>query len=231
MGNISEEEDLSEIKTNICVQGELFQQCSFLLINIPIKEISSFESIKSIDEAEKRLDTSLEEGSESFKFEIPPETEFCGHCSNLQVWVENNYDIRLIHRNLAFPLLKRLTEVGDPSAKGVFREEIAKRFTTCYLPVIHVLLFEGYLDYLSEEELETIFNEVKLKNRLLLEFLEPTLRIKGYSKHDLSKKGFIKYLNKFYLDLEEGKFLPLSVSESFDIDHSNVLQNWLLENI
>ena len=123
---ISEEEDLSEIKTNIYVQGELFQQCSFLLINIPIKEISSFESIKSIDEAEKRLDTSLEEGSESFKYEIPPETEFWGHCSNLQVWVENNYDTRLIHRNLAFPLLKRLTEVGDPSAKRVFREEIAK---------------------------------------------------------------------------------------------------------
>ena len=79
--------------------------------------------------------------------------------------------------------------------------------------------------------LETIFNEVKLKNSLLFEFLEPTLRIKGYSKHELSKKGFGKYLEKFYSDLEDGKFLPLKLSESFDIDHSNVLYNWLLENI
>ncbi len=73
---ISEEDDLSETKTNIYVKGDLFRQCSFLLINIPIEEISSLKSIESIDEAEERLDKLLEEGSEFFENKVPPETEF-----------------------------------------------------------------------------------------------------------------------------------------------------------
>jgi len=78
---ISEEEGLSETKTNIYVKGELFRQCSFLLINIPVEEITSLDTIESIDEAEERLDPSLEEGNEQYEYEIPPETEFWGHCS------------------------------------------------------------------------------------------------------------------------------------------------------
>lgn len=228
---ISDEEGLSETKTNIYVKGELFRQCSFLLINIPIEEISSFDSIESVDEAEEKLDTSLEEGNESFKYEIPPETEFWCHCSNLQVWVENNYDTRLIHRYLAFPLLKRLTEVGDSTARRVFKEEIAKRFTSCYIPVIHFLLFGQYLDFLSKEELEVLFSEVKAKNNLLFEFLKPILMIQGYAKHDLSKKELGEYLKKFNYDIEDDKFLTLETYESFDIVHGDVIYSWLLENI
>ena len=40
------------------------------------------------------------------------------------------------HHNLAFPLLKVLTKSGDLQAKKVFREEIAKRFESGYVPVI-----------------------------------------------------------------------------------------------
>jgi hypothetical protein len=227
---ISEEEGLRETKTNIYVKGELFRQCSFLLINIPIEEMTSFDSIESIDEAEERLGTSLEEGNESFEYKIPPKTEFWGHCSNIQVWAENNYDTRLIHRYLAFPLLKRLTEVGDPVARRVFKEEIAKRFTSCYLPLIHILLFEGYLDYLSEEELGTVFSEVIRRNKLLFLYLEPVLMIKGYLKYELSKKEFDDYLNKFNAEVESGKFLPLKRYENFIIEHNYVL-NWLYDKI
>ena len=47
---------------------------------------------------------------------------------NLQVWAEMNYDTRILHRNLAFPLLKKLAQVGDPIAKKALKDEIAKRF-------------------------------------------------------------------------------------------------------
>ena len=87
------------------------------------------------------------------KIEIPPETEFWAHCSNLQVWYENKYDTCLLHSELAFPLLKRLEEVGDLLAKRRFKEEIAKRFEDGYFPTIEFLLEEGYDEYLSRKEL------------------------------------------------------------------------------
>ena len=66
--------------TNIYVDGEYFYHCKFLLLNIPIENISDFDDIKSIDEAAERLDRSLEEGSRK-EIQIPPEAEFWGHCS------------------------------------------------------------------------------------------------------------------------------------------------------
>ena len=88
--------------------------------------------------------------------DIPKETQFWGHASNLQAWVENNYDTRLLHRNIAFPLLQRLTNTGDPIAKKVFKEEIAKRYASGHPTVREFLKVEGYLKYLSEEELSSI---------------------------------------------------------------------------
>ena len=97
-----------------------------LLLNIPVNNLGDYFNEGSIDEIEGKLDHSHHYKPPGVQ-EIDPKTEFWGHCSNLQVWVENNYDTRLIHRNLSFPLLKKLTEVGDPTARRHFKEEIAKR--------------------------------------------------------------------------------------------------------
>ena len=111
---IDEEEGIKETRTNIYVNGERFRQCSFLLIEIPIEKMTSLKDIDSIDEAEGRLNTSLEENNNNpFEYKIPPETEFWGHCSNIQAWVENNYNTRLLHRYLAFPLLKTQSYISE----------------------------------------------------------------------------------------------------------------------
>ena len=144
-------------KTNIYVKNQRFYQCKFLLLNIPIEKISSFDEIESIDEAERLNFQVL--GRQTIS--IPSDVEFWGHCSNLQVWAENNYNTRLLHRNIAFPLLKRLTEVGDPLAIKVFREEIVKRFLSGTPKVKHFLSL-GYLDYLNTEEKNTLFKEISL---------------------------------------------------------------------
>lgn len=138
--------------TVIYVGGRYFRQCKFLLLNIPIENVSSFDEIDSIDEAAEKLDKS-QEPVEGYEPIIPPEVEFWGHCSNLQVWYENDYDTRLLHSNLAFSLLKRLTEEGDPLAKRMFKEEIAKRLARGYMPVIEYLQQEEYIAYLTHEEM------------------------------------------------------------------------------
>jgi len=143
-------------ETFIYVKGQRFDQCKFLLIPISIDKAKDFSEIDSIDKAAVKMDRSLEYTDRPVAG-IPVMTEFWGHCSNLQVWAENDYDTRLLHRNLAFPLLKKLTEVGDPIAKKVFKEEIAKRYTSGHPIVQEYLKNEGYLKYLNEEELESLF--------------------------------------------------------------------------
>ncbi len=107
-----------------------------------------FDEIQSIDEAKRNY-------MQSF-INISPEIEFWAHCSNLQAWVENEYDATLLHSNIAFPLLKKLGEVGDLKAKKIFKEQIAKRFISGFFPTMLYLLKEGYLEYLCGEEVQTI---------------------------------------------------------------------------
>ena len=155
---------LEREKTNIYVDGELFNQCKYLLIIIPVDEVERYEEIDSIDEAKLVLNHSLERGNRRTNNEpsIPSEIEFWAHCSNMQAWAENDYDTRLLDSRLAFPLLKRLTEVGDPIARRVFSEEIATRFSSNFVPTIQFLLNENYLAFLSKEELEALLDKERI---------------------------------------------------------------------
>ena len=161
---------LEDDHTVIYVVGEMFQQCKFLLLNVPVDKISSFDEIKSIDEAAEKLNGSME--ASRSEFEIPSEVEFWGHCSNIQVWVESSYNTNLLHRNLAFPLLKRLAQKGDHLAKKILSSEIAERFSTGYIPVMTYLSEEGFLHFLNKEELKTL-----IKGFSPLVLLESTSKI------------------------------------------------------
>lgn len=162
-------------ETIIYVNGRKFGQCKFLLLNIPIDKITSLDEVESIDEAAERLDNSLEPiypfiSRKKIRI-IPPEVEFWGHCSNLQVWAENNYDTRLIHRNLAFRLLRDLTYAGDIIAKNVFKEEIVKRFLSGHPSVMQYLFEKGYLGHLEyqkerigDETYDYLIEQIKERN-------------------------------------------------------------------
>ena len=150
---------LEKGKTIIYVANENFRQCKYLLLNIHVDKISTFDEIQSIDEASENFNKFLNASQDGTinPIEIPPEVEFWGHCSNLQVWAENRYDTRLLHRNLAFPLLNKLAEVGDLLAKVVFKEEIIKRFSSGERTVMQFLMSKRYFEMLDEEELEMYF--------------------------------------------------------------------------
>ncbi|MFW9894669.1 MAG: hypothetical protein ACFFD7_02580 [Candidatus Thorarchaeota archaeon] len=64
--------------TNIYIQGKLFIQCKSLILNVDLKESSSYKKITSVDELFR----------ESVNGQIIPEIEFWGHYSNLQAWAE-----------------------------------------------------------------------------------------------------------------------------------------------
>lgn len=143
-------------QTNIYLDNKLFRQCKFLLLEIPVDKVSSFDELGSIDEVAERLDKSMEKTSVG----IPAEVKFWAHCSNLQVWVENNYNTVLLHSNLSFPLLRELCKLGDLIAKELFKEEVAKRMSSGYVPVVRYLLVEDYLESFDQIELEVIFQQL-----------------------------------------------------------------------
>ncbi len=147
--------------TTIYVDGKQFLQCKFLLLNIPIDKVREFDEIESIDEAAERLNHDLEYQN---KISINPETEFWAHCSNLQVWVEYNYDTRLLHSNLAFPLLKAITDAGDSLAREEFKREIKIRIESFNPPTQQYLIENGYLNYFNSEEREEIFKLILDEN-------------------------------------------------------------------
>jgi len=142
---------LEEGRTNIYIDNRKFRQCKSLIVHIPITELHRFNDLTSIDD--------LEQKNSKKKYNQPklsPEDEFWGHCSNIQAWIENNYDTKLLHHNLAFPLLRELYKLGDIKAKRVFKDEIISRFIEGSNQVKLFLLEEGFLRYFNFEEREII---------------------------------------------------------------------------
>ena len=185
---------LESRRTNIYINGEYFRQCKFLLLDIPISKINSFEDIESIDEAVEKINPIQRDHGILFnKGRIPPDIAFWGHCSNLQVWSEENHNPKFIHYNLAFPLLKKLTDAGDLRAKQIFKEEIAKRFNNGHKSVITFLLEGNYLSYLTQEESEIIeyINNKKLRESLdeLHEKFGESLKLERYLLNTFLEQG------------------------------------------
>ena len=165
---------LEDGKTNIYVNGKLFRQCIFLSVNF--EKIKLFDDIKSVDDAVERLEEYRREEYKKEKHikeeivQIPSDVEFWGHSSILQVWAENAYDTRLLYKHLAFPLLKKLSEEGDPLAKKVFLSEIKKRFELGSPQVVYYLIQNGYVQFLIDNnmKLDIFHNNQELCNYLIL---------------------------------------------------------------
>jgi small GTP-binding protein len=154
---------LENNKTNIYVGGRLFSQCKYLLLDISKGKNTELKKIDSIDEAEAKLDKRMENDHSI----ITSKTEFWGHCSNLQAWYENSYDTRILHRNIAFPLLRELVKEGDILARKVFKQEVAKRLESGYPSVVLYLIEEDYLNCLSYEELDAVLSNPRFLKNLL----------------------------------------------------------------
>ncbi|MFX0005918.1 MAG: leucine-rich repeat domain-containing protein [Candidatus Hermodarchaeota archaeon] len=144
--------------TVIYIEGKKFLKCKRLLINIPFDKESPLNSIDSIDDLSEFFENEISNEQRIQKFEIPPEVEFWGHCSNLQAWYQHDYNTRILKSDLAFPLLKKLVDLGDPLAKRVFKEELTSRLLNGNFNVMLFLLNQNYLQYFKDEEKEILLD-------------------------------------------------------------------------
>ena len=173
--------------TVLFINDDSFIQCKRLILSIPERDLAQDRQLDSIDEAAEIYDHSIHdhevfrEGEESaietnedFSL-LSPEEEFWGHCSNLQVWAEHDYNTRLLKANLSFPLLEALAKAGDSKANVRLKEEIIERINSGYEPVIEYLFMENYLEYLTNEEL--FFNILNSKESEVLLYLQKKIGI------------------------------------------------------
>jgi hypothetical protein len=206
-------------RTVIYVNNRRFIQCMYLLLNIPVNRIEEYDEIESIDAAAVKLDRSMERNHRK----VPPETEFWGHCSNIQAWADNEYDTRILHRNLAFPLLKALVDAGDPIAKRKFKEEIALRYATGHPTVIRFLTQNGYLHYLTEDEFESMLIDINFPSideysrkivPLLDNVKEPEIiqQIKQYTTNFINR---FRFNYKYLILLKAIEKLPNTLRQEF----------------
>jgi len=206
---------LEEGRSNIYVNNQYFSQSKYILLRKTLFEIESEKilDVDSIDELAEQLDDSLKQILPE-EIDIPVETQFWGHCSNIQAWAEHDYNSKLLHSNLSFPLLKRLTEVGDSKARRVFKDEIAERFASKHKSVSLYLITEGYLNFFNDEEL-FILAEL---NREVFEDNLMYVR-KDFVYTYLGEDGkIIKRLEKKYKTL----FTPVSKSLFLELIEKNI---------
>ncbi|NHJ19525.1 MAG: hypothetical protein EAX91_01185 [Candidatus Lokiarchaeota archaeon] len=144
--------ELRNGKTVIFLDNSEFAICMGASINTILRDLAYGSVDKTIEDLDMRSFVSLS-----------PEEEYWVHCSNLQAWSENNYDTRLIHPDLSFPLLRELVQLGDPKALEVFKDELVKKFKSNHMPTVIFLLQGGYLDEFTDEEFEVLMTEVKEK--------------------------------------------------------------------
>lgn len=175
---------LEDGKTNLYVNNKLFRQYRHLLLDIPMDEFDFSRDDISID----MVADMLQWKNDSQKLikdpiNISPEVEFWGHCSNLQAWAENNYDTRLLHHSIAFPLLKKVMEIGDIKARQIFKEELLRRMATGSRDVVVFLIENNYLQYLNKEEIFS--NVLTPKESIAVEEIEELTNIEYSLVQDL----------------------------------------------
>jgi len=225
-------------KSIIFVNDKPFNQCKYLLLNLTKKSFKNFKEIDSIDEA-FQIYNRMEKSHETQKLIIDPETEFIGHCSNLQVWYENDYDLRILHTALSVPLLKKLADVGEKRAVIRLKEEIAKRIVSENSKSLLFYLNEEYLAFFTKEELETLFiewldrnsqNQIIENRRIFFPLLRDLAQMgikkakcilreeiwKGLTKKNLIKYKFVltrEYLQIFSLEELEDLYMAIPIRD------------------
>ncbi|MFX1496954.1 MAG: hypothetical protein ACFFBH_05485 [Promethearchaeota archaeon] len=196
----------------IYVNGRRFIQCIRLILNIPKTDVPLYDEVESIDEAAKLYNKHLYQNRivtgpmaapiRDQYHNITPKEEFWGHSSNLQTWVEHDYDTRILMSNISFPLLRELTRAGDPKARKVYKEEIAQRLESGCPSVVQYLLAQGYIQEFTPTEFQSILESTNLIKKLSA---EPKMLFHFLRSCILKFPRLIEYILLQILELPESK--------------------------
>lgn len=113
-------------KTLIYVCNELFLTCQKIAINIAPIEFREYANFNDIDDIIDFYNSHAHSAAKK-EVSITPEEEFWGHCSNLQAWVENDYNTCVLSKNISFPLLKELSNRRISRFTQILKKELIER--------------------------------------------------------------------------------------------------------
>lgn len=198
-------------KTLIYVCKKLFLTCQTIALNIAPVEFEEYVNFSDIDDI---VDFYNSRTSTREDISITPEEEFWGHCSNLQAWVENDYNTCVLSKYISFPLLKELHKKGIPQFTLLFKREFLERIRKGGINTLVYFLEDedGYLQHLTEEELfENLlpYDEAEIMKNIS-QFIphEYTLTI---SLRDSREFGGFRAQKKLYFCVEKGHVVELEV--------------------
>lgn len=134
--------------TQVYVNGRNFNVSIFSLKEA-YELLHSTKTYCCMDEVHRNLI-----GNNNRKFsKVDSDTMFWIYCHYIRVWIDNDYDTRLLQMDEAFPILNALYKAGDIKARKVLKIEIVKRFLSGYIPVIVYIISQGYLKFFEFEEI------------------------------------------------------------------------------
>ncbi len=149
-GNIVFTVKLFDDKSRIFIGEEEIITCRTVPLAIPQAELPALKNMESINDIIDYIERAPM--SENMDYEIDPELDFFVNCSNLQAWVEHDFNTRLLDYMLSFTLLEELVKRGYQRAKMRLKEEILERYYYGSEKVRDLIVEQGLLDYLTTEE-------------------------------------------------------------------------------
>lgn len=203
-------------ESRIFVKEEEILTCRFVPLSIPDNELPKLEHIESINDVIDHFDHSLEGDYENedilSKWNLTSselaELDFFVNCSNLEAWVENDFDTRLLDYRLSFPLLEKIGKQGNLRAQMRFKEKIYHRFTSGKTQVKHYLM-EAFPWYFTQPELNSLLDP---RNQALM-------IIRGFTTQPI--QGFNTQAIKIITaegTLKDAKFLETEQDEVKEIE-------------
>ena len=181
-------------KTEIYINDKPFNQCKFLLITLPVDELDEFEGYDSMDEVIKAInsnsidkileETSKRDGRTEPRAYPTNEEEFIGHCSNIQAWVENNYNYRILDSKLSIPIIMEIL-------KGLTKPEEREKFKRFFMDVV-----ESLDDYL----INSLENEATYDKFKYLKGIICRTKNKYFSDEEISGSILLSSIHKRYLE-------------------------------
>ena len=142
---------LENSETNIYVNGERFRQCKYLLISIPLDRMHEWDHFETMDD----IINATNNGRGEQRAQIEPEEAFKGHCSNMQAWAENGYDIKILDSRLSIPIIRQimqdLLEKHNKEKAYVYPKDFWKdKFRRFFFSVVESL--DDYIERCMENE-------------------------------------------------------------------------------
>ena len=177
-------------KTIILIDGKEYTVCMRLVFNVYVEDIPKFASIKNIDDAvnvSEQISRKRGRTNTELTYEISPEEEFRGHCSNLQAWVEYDYNPNLLHSNLSWQLLRGLAAAGDEKAIRVYLYSLEDRISKGTLEMSLELL-RNYQTYAGPEDKKRLLTMILAKGNFKA-FLD--LANKAWSAFDAEARNLL----------------------------------------